>query len=180
MSNSGGLITYEVEVNVYYKNHVERMKMDICNLGKTSVILGMPWLHAHDLEINWETGEVKMIKCPLLYGRNSGIKEKKEAKKGKQVVILEEKKIVKWAVDNKEDWRREEKVEADHRKIEEMVPQKFLKWRKVFWKVESERMPTRKIWDHAIGLKEMFKPKKKRIYPLSKNKRKEVQNFIND
>jgi len=38
-----------------------------------------------------------------------------------------------------------------------MVLQKFLKWRKIFEKVESERIPTRKIWDHAIDLKEMFK-----------------------
>ena len=41
-------------------------------------------------------------------------------------------------------------------------------------------MLTRKIWDHAIDLKEMFKPKKGRIYPLSKNEREEVQNFVND
>jgi len=50
----------------------------------------------------------------------------------------------------------------------------------VFGKVESERMPTRKVWDHAIDLKEMFKPWKGRIYPLSKNKREEVQNFVED
>jgi len=61
-----------------------------------------------------------------------------------------------------------------------MVPKRFLKWRKVFGKVELERMPTRKIWDHVIDLKEMFKPQKRRIYPLSKNKREEVQNFVND
>jgi len=30
-------------------------------------------------------------------------------------------------VDNKKNWKREEKVKADHRKIEEMVPKKFLK-----------------------------------------------------
>jgi len=30
-------------------------------------------------------------------------------------------------VDDKEDWRREEKVKADYRKIEEIVPKKFLK-----------------------------------------------------
>jgi len=50
----------------------------------------------------------------------------------------------------------------------------------VFGKVESERMLTRKIWDHAIDLKEMFKPWKGKIYPLSKNEREEVQNFIED
>ena len=43
-NNSGGAITHQVEVNVYYKGHVERMRMDICDLGKTEVILGMPWL----------------------------------------------------------------------------------------------------------------------------------------
>jgi len=48
-------------------------------------------------------------------------------------------------------------MEEDHRKIEKMVPKRFLKWKKVFGKVESERMPTRKIWDHAIDLKETFK-----------------------
>ena len=52
--------------------------------------------------------------------------------------------------------------------------------RKVFGKVESERMLTRKIWDHAIDLKEIFKPRKERIYPLSRNEREEVQNFIED
>jgi len=41
-------------------------------------------------------------------------------------------------------------------------------------------MPTRKTWDHAIDLKETFKPQKKRIYLLSKNEREEVQKFIED
>jgi len=61
-----------------------------------------------------------------------------------------------------------------------MVPQKFIRWRKVFGKMESERMPTKKIWDHAIDLKETFKPQKERIYPLSKDEREEVQKFVDD
>ena len=61
-----------------------------------------------------------------------------------------------------------------------MVPQRFLKQRKVFGKVELERMPMRKIWDHTIDLKETFKPQKRRIYPLSRDEKEEVQNFIND
>jgi len=40
--NSGGVITHEVEVNMFYKEHVERVQMDICKLGKTDVILDMP------------------------------------------------------------------------------------------------------------------------------------------
>jgi len=42
MKNSGGNIMYQVEVNVFYRNYVKRMRMDVCNLGKTEVILGIP------------------------------------------------------------------------------------------------------------------------------------------
>jgi len=40
-NNSRGAITYQIEANVYYKGHVERMRMDVCDLGKTEVILGI-------------------------------------------------------------------------------------------------------------------------------------------
>jgi len=50
----------------------------------------------------------------------------------------------------------------------------------VFGKVESERILTRKVWDYTIDLKKTFKLQKRRIYPLSKNEREEVQNFIED
>jgi len=152
-NNSAGAITHQVEVNVYYREHVERMRMDICDLGKTEVILGMPWLQAHNPEINWETGEVKITRCPPLCGRRPG-----KVKRVKRVATLEEEKMVRWTINDKEDWGREEEIEKNYRKIEELVPRKFLKWRKVFGKVESERMPTRKIWDHAIDLKKTFKP----------------------
>ena len=143
-------------MNFYYKNHIERMRMDICNLGKTEIILGILWLVAHNPKINSETGEVKMTRCPPLCGEVES-KEEEKKKRGKRVATLEEEKIVRWAIDNKENWGREKEIEGDHRKIEKMVPRKFLKWRKVFGKVESERMPTKKVWDHAIYLKETFK-----------------------
>jgi len=50
--NIGGAITHQVECNMFFKGHVERVRMDVCNLGKTEVILGMPWLAAHNLEID--------------------------------------------------------------------------------------------------------------------------------
>jgi len=155
-NNSGGAIMHRVECNVFYKGHIERMWMDVFDLGKMEVILGMPWLVAHNPEINWEIGEVKMTRCPPLCGGKSQKNKRKE--KVKMMAIEKEEKIVCWAIDDKEDWGREEEREADHRKIKEMVPGKFLKWRKVFGKVKSKRMPTRMIWDHAIDLKETFKP----------------------
>jgi len=37
-----------------------------------------------------------------------------------------------------------EGIELDREKVKEMVPQKFHKWLKIFGKVKSERMLTRK------------------------------------
>jgi len=133
------------------------MRINVYDLGKTEIILGMPWLAVYNPEINWEIGEVKMTRCSLLCGEVK-IKKEKRKKRRKRVVTIKEEKIVRWVIDDKEDWGREEEIEKDHRKIKEMVPRKFLKWKKVFGKVELERMPTRKVWDHAIDLKETFKP----------------------
>jgi len=75
-NNSGRAITHQVECNIFYKGHIERMRMDVCDLEKTEVILGIPWLQAHNPEINWKTGEVKMTRCPPLCGRKSKRKER--------------------------------------------------------------------------------------------------------
>ena len=40
--NVGGAITHQVECNMFFKGHVERVRIDMCNLGKTEIILGMP------------------------------------------------------------------------------------------------------------------------------------------
>ena len=97
-NNSRGAITYQVKCNVFYKDHMERMRMNVCDLGKTEVILGMLWLAAHNPEINWETGEVKMTRYLPLYGGRSWKKEKV-----KRIATEEEEKIVCWAIDDKED-----------------------------------------------------------------------------
>jgi len=154
MVNAGGAITYQVECNMFFKGHVERARMDVCSLGKTELILEMPWLAAHNPEIDWERGEVKMTCCPSICGRR---------KQG-----VEEKKV-----------RKTEKDE-DEEVLKKLVPQKFWKWKKVFGKRESERMPVQKVWDHAIELKEGFTPRKGKVYSLSREEREEVQTFVED
>ena len=73
----------------------------------------------------------------------------------------------------------EEKEEEEEdliklRVTDKMVPRQFHKYLKVFEKKDSERMPTRKAWDHAINLREGFVPKKDKIYPLSRVEREKV------
>jgi len=63
-----------------------------------------------------------MTRCLPLYRKNIKQKKEKKVKKGRRVVTLEEKKVIRWTIDDKKDWRREEKIEVDHRKIKKMVP----------------------------------------------------------
>jgi len=86
------------------------MRIDICDLGKIDMILGMLWLQAHNPEINWKIRKVKMIKYSPLCGRTGQKKEERKVEKGKRIVTLEKEKIVRWAIDNKEDWGREKKI----------------------------------------------------------------------
>jgi len=113
--NVGGAIMHQVKCNIFFKGHVERVRMDVCNLGKTEVILGMPWLAAHNPEIDWEKGEVKMTRCSSIYGKRNQEEKKKKVKK----------------------------IEKDEDKetLRKLVPKRFWKWKKVFGKKESERMP---------------------------------------
>jgi len=79
--NAGGAITHQVKCNMFFKGHVERARIDVCNLGKTEVILEMPWLAVHNPEIDWEKGEVKITCCPPICGKRKQEEKRKEVKK---------------------------------------------------------------------------------------------------
>ena len=183
--NYVGPIVDTVEVEIFFKEHKERTSIDVIGGQKWSVILGMPWLRCHNPEIGWKIGEVKMMRCLEECGRKWKVgkqtkpgwkkQEEKEEKKGKPTI--EEEKMIKRILTEKEE---EEDDEIEIRATEEMVPRRFHKYLKVFEKKDSERMPTRKTWDHAIDLKEGFVPKKGKIYPLSRVEREKVQEFVKD
>jgi len=59
------------------------------------------------------------------------------------------------------------KIEEE-KTVEELVPRRFWKWKKVFGKAKSERIPVQKTWNYAIELKESFVPKKEKVCSLSR------------
>ena len=85
-----------------------------------------------------------------------------------------------WCAQSREKKEEKWKIRATEQTVEELVPRRFWKWRKVFGKAESERMPVRKFWDHAIELRKGFIPRKGKVYSLSRDKREEVQAFVED
>jgi len=87
---------------------------------------------------------------------------------------------VKRVAEEWEIWDKEKevaKLEVEARKI---MPEKFHKWIKVFSKKQSEQMPTRKAWDHVIEMKEGFILRKENVYPLLREEREEVREFVRE
>ena len=197
--NKEGPIENTVEVNIYYKGHVERTEIDVIGGQKWSVILGMPWLACHNPEIDWKTGEVKMTRCPeecgkqwrQVQGKSGWEKQKEEEakeeaekrkeekekkKKQKKEKMVEVRKVAEeWEI-----WDKKEEAAKSEAEAKELVPEKFHEWIKVFGKKQSERMSTRKLWDHTIDVREGFVPRKGKVYPLSREEREEVREFVKE
>jgi len=74
-------------------------------------------------------------------------KKKKKQKKGKTVEVR--KVVEEWEI-----WDEEEEAAKSEAEARKLVPERFHEWIKVFGKKQSERMPTRKLWDHVIDVKE--------------------------
>ena len=85
---------------------------------------------------------------------------------------------VKKVVEEWEIWDKEEEVARLEEEAKKMVPEKFHPWIKVFRKKQSERMLMRKVWDHVIDVKEGFMPRKGKVYPLLREEREEIREFI--
>ena len=89
---------------------------------------------------------------------------------------MEVKRVAKeWEILDEEEEAAKSEIEA-----RKLVPEKFHKWIKVFGKKQLEWMPTRKVWDHAIEMKERFVLRKEKVYPLLREEREEVREFVRE
>ena len=159
--NSTRSITHSVELVVEFQGHHEKVTAEVTDLGKNLFILGFSWLQRHNLEIDWTKGTVKMTRCPrhchMLQDKSAFIQVMEEEYNNQYYVheticVLEV---------------QQESPKPREKTPKELVPVEYHKYLNIFSKKESERMPIRKPWDHAIDLKNTFKPKKGRIIPLS-------------
>ena len=149
--NSAGDVTHTTTILMEYLGHREELTTKVTNLGKNSLILGYTWLQKHNPMIDWQTGMIKFTCCPrsclMLHNR------------AKRLATL----------DNEEreglEYIHQAKVEAlvakkPVRTPEELVPQCYHAYLDIFSEKAASRFPLQKPWDHAIDLKDTFKPKK--------------------
>ena len=149
--NSAGDVTHAVDITVNFLGHQEELHAEVTNLGKNSLILGYMWLKKHNPTIDWEKGMVKFNRCPcschMLQDR------------ARRLASLDEE-----AERGALEWIHQAKVEALAKKLtrspEELIPPCYHSYLNIFSEKASCCFPLQKPWDHAIDLKDSFKPKK--------------------
>ena len=103
-----------VEVEIFFKEHKERMSIDVIGGQKWSVILGIPWLEYYNPEIDWKMVEVKMTRCPDECGKKWRVEkqtklgwkkqeEKEEKKEMRKPTVKEEKTIARIIAEKKDE-----------------------------------------------------------------------------
>ena len=149
--NSAGDVTHTTTILMEYLGHREELTAEVTNLGKNSLILGYMWLQKHNPSIDWQTGVIKFTHCPqsclMLHNR------------AKRLATIDD--------EEREglEYIHQAKVEAlaakkPVRTPEELVPKCYHSYLDIFSEKAASRFPLRKPWDHAIDLKDTFKPKK--------------------
>jgi hypothetical protein len=63
---------------------------------------------------------------------------------------------------------------------ESILPTQYLPWKEVFEQKAAERFPGKRPWDHAIELRDDFKPKKGKIYPLNPLQQNTLDEWIKE
>jgi hypothetical protein len=63
---------------------------------------------------------------------------------------------------------------------ESILPTQYLPWKEVFEQKAAEQFPGKCPWDHAIELREDFKPKKGKIYPLNPLQQNTLDEWIKE
>ena len=109
------------------------------------------------------------------YKENQGGKNRNKKKQNRGRTVEVRKIAKEWEI-----WEEEEEAAKLEEEAKKLVPEKLHRWIKVFGKKQLERMPTRKVWDHAIDIKEGFILKKEKVYPLSREEREEVREFVKE
>ena len=87
---------------------------------------------------------------------------------------------VKKATKEWEIWDKEEKAAKLEEEAKNLVPPRFHKWIHIFRKKVSNKMLVKKMWNHTIKLKKGFILRKRKIYLLLREKRREMCKFIDE
>ena len=200
--NQGEQCTHYTKIDLIINNKRMTIEPKIVTLGTKPLFLGITWLRQHNPDINWEKATLKWrnekatLQLSEFFHDNTinAINEQEDLVFQALYTSLIAYDSFQDIIHEQDEW---EEINAKHNASQELynkqtadkkresdarkaVPKKFHKYLKVFSKLESEKLPPRREWDHAIDLKPEFQPKRFPIYRLTPKERQELDKFIKE
>jgi hypothetical protein len=172
-----GLVDIEtVRLRMDTGDHMEWLQLDVTQIGRHEIILGMPWITKHNPTINWQTRQLVFDRCqcvirpqPLTSLWNKG------QDKGTQTEELDQSQKEVCATSSKEPDHHDK---GSH--IREL-PSEYEEFKGLFSEEQGPAaLPEHKPWDHEIPLVDGAAPPSGPIYSLSEDDLRTLREFIDD
>ncbi|APA15655.1 hypothetical protein sscle_15g104250 [Sclerotinia sclerotiorum 1980 UF-70] len=187
-----GKISQETRsVQMIIDQHKEIIQFDVVPLGNQSIILGMPWLKAHNLQIDWlwetvtfpnKSDQRDTLEPARLNIRGGELKANSTTNVGRPVQGLPlTAKEGEPPVQMKNKQKKLLKTTPVEKQDETPIPVQYQKYKKLFEERKGhEALPEHKPWDHEIVLEEGKMPPFGPIYPISASDLRTLRNYIGD
>jgi hypothetical protein len=207
-TNESGPIREVADLVLSYDGHTERTVFAVTGIGSQDIIIGFPWLKEHNLEVDWNTGQVKMSRCPT---RCRMCKTEH-----KRIVACRSGPFPHASVEDYMDEDEEDEATGEYelgdkifavtifpplqqihatgnfsqqlaeahfrnsapKSVSDIIPTYLHDFQDVFAKESFDTLPERKQWDHAIELVPDPKLANCKVYLMSVSEQEELDRFI--
>ena len=186
VNDNGGIIDKETrELTLQIQGHSERIILDIIDVPKDQIILGMPWLETHDPEVRWKDKAIKFTRCnckksvETVYNWRNHILPISEkgmqayAKRKKSIYRMEKKSLS----DDEQDHELEQEVSNEGQKS---IPDEFKEFECIFGTAADLPQPDHKPWDHRIDLQEGKQPTFGPVYQCSQRELEAMDEYLRE
>lgn len=193
--NKLGSITHYVRLRLTVGDHREMAEFMVTDIGPEDIILGLPWLRRVNLEIDWAGGK-------LIIEEETGRSEDRDTEEEEGVYRINASRTTRrqwvregiidtisdevWCAAGYSHSQRiaEEAAKSQPKKattFEEIVPEEYRSFKKVFSEEESQRLPEHQPWDHKIDLKpDAPETLRSKVYPMSHDEEQELDKFLKE
>ena len=197
-SNKGGMIRYQVDLNLRIEGRNSLQRFFVMDLGnKNTIILGHPWLTRTNPLIDWTAGMVKMRGTPIPRHDDPRILEQRYLLRYLDAMEKDNSELAAKVYAQQRNAATLQRVLGrDHphiqkltlstvlaqatRKVEQKLPPQYAKYAQVFDEPKEGELPPRRPFNHGIELKETFIPKVAKSYPMNPKELEACKTFIDE
>ena len=192
--NTNGAVTHFARLNLKAGDYSEELDFLVTDIGPEEVILGLPWLKRVNPKIDFKEGSMNLDSEEVPEEAAPPVQEEEPFQKISACRALRRRWVKQGILEAASDelwiaagYTHSTRLAAEanqgkpKKSFEEMVPEEYRKYSKVFSEQESERLPDHKPTDHPIDLKpDAPETIRSKVYPMPVNEQEALKEFIEE